>query len=977
MAVCPEQEQRIKALLQSALELDPTERASFLDRACAGDLPLRQEVESLIAAQEQATGSVSSSQLGEGTSHSRGEDLTAIIGRPIAHYKVLSFLGRGGMGEVYLAQDARLGRKVALKLLPASLSNDEDRLRRFEREARSASALNHPNVCVIYEVGETDDGRHFIAMERIDGITLRRRFAQGPLKLTEAIDIAVQTASALAAAHRAGVVHRDIKPENIMLRRDGYVKVLDFGLAKLTERYALASDSEAPTFHVFSTHSGLLIGTANYLSPEQARRQEVDERSDIWSLGVVLYEMLTGSMPFTGETPSHAIVAILESEPMPLTQFLPDVPAELEWIVKKALRKDREQRYQTVKEMLGDLNEVKQRLTDSAAGRGQQSTGRVQTPPVTHSSAFESISETLRRPRISIGVFALAVLMIGAIAWAIFHWTRSNPSEAFQNIRMTKITSTGKTVDACISPDGNYLADVIDEGGKQSLWLRQLDVPAAGKQIVPPTESQYEGLTFSRDGKYVYYVVWENNARDVLYRVAVLGDSPKKLSTEVDSPVGFSPDGQHLSFIRRRINQGETAVIIANSDGTEERTLAKRKEPSFFVAFAPAWSPDGKVIAVPVRSSAGGFHSSVAQLRLSDGVETPVSSKTWALVEKVIWLKDNRGLIITAADQTSSPFQIWHISYPDGVARRITTDLNTYVGLSLSEDFSKLLTVQSERLSSISVAAGSDTSQAAQITSGASQYYGVAWTPDGRIVFGSVTNGNPDIWIMDAKGGSQKQLTSNSSVERDPTVSPDGRYILFSSNQAGRFNVWRMDINGDNPKQLTNGDDEEFPQCSPDGKWVVYQGFSNGIPTLWRASIDGSNPIQLTYKYSNWPAISPDGKLIACSYLGEAGGKWRLTTIPSEGGAPQSSFDMPIPYLQHFAWQRIRWTVDGKGIAYINNREGISNIWSQPVAGGPPQKLTDFKSDQIFNFAWSPNGRGLAYLRGIVRSDVVLITEGK
>jgi serine/threonine protein kinase len=975
MAVSPESQQRIKALLQSALELDATERASFLDRACVGDLLLRQEVESLIAAEEQATGPVSSPQP-KVTSDSRGEDLTAVIGQSIAHYKVLSFLGRGGMGEVYLAQDARLGRKVALKLLPISLSDDEDRLRRFEREARSASALNHPNVCVIYEIGETDNGRPFIAMEHIDGANLRRRFGKGPLKLTEAIEIALQTASALAAAHQAGVVHRDIKPENIMLRPDGYVKVLDFGLAKLTERYAMQSDSEAPTFHVFSTHSGQLIGTTNYLSPEQARRQEVDERSDVWSLGVVLYEMLTGSMPFTGETPSHAIVAILEREPMPLTQFLPNVPPELEWIVKKALRKDREQRYQTVKELLGDLNEVKQKVVESASG-GPQLTGRVQVPPDTHSSAFESISETLRRPRISIGVFALALLALGAGVWAIFHWTRSNPSEAFESIRMTKITSTGKTVDACISPDGKYVADVIDEGGKQSLWLRQIDVPAAGKQIVPPTESQYEGLTFSRDGRYVYYVVWENNARDVLYRVAVLGDSPKKLSTEVDSPVGFSPDGRHLSFIRRRINQGETAVIIANSDGTEERTLVTRKEPNFFATFAPAWSPDGKVIAVPVRSSSGGFHSSVAQLRLSDGAETPVSSKTWALVEKVVWLKDNRGLIITAADQTSSPFQIWHISYPDGVARRITTDLNTYVGLSLSEDFSKLLTVQSERLSSISVAAGTDPSQAAQITSGASQYYGVAWTPDGRIVFGSVTNGNPDIWIMDAKGGSQKQLTSNSSVERDPTVSPDGRYILFSSNQAGRFNVWRMDIDGDHPKQLTNGDDEEFPQCSPDGKWVAYQGFSNGIPTLWRASIDGSNPIQLTYKYSNWPAISPDGKLIACSYLGEADGKWRLTTISSEGSAPQSSFDMPIPYLQHFAWQRIRWTVDGKGIAYINNRGGISNIWSQPVAGGPPQKLTDFKSDQIFNFAWSPDGREVAYLRGIVRSDVVLITEGK
>ncbi len=270
MVLSPESQQRIKALLESALKLDPDQRASFLDRACAGDLSLRQEVESLIAAQEQATGAVGSLHPIKATTDSRSEHMTAVIGQTIAHYKVLSSLGRGGMGEVYLAQDSKLGRKVALKLLPPAFSNDEDRLRRFEREARLASSLNHPNVCVIYEIGETDDGRPFIAMEHIDGTTLRRRFAEGPLKLTEAIEIALQTASALAAAHHAGVVHRDIKPENIMLRPDGYVKVLDFGLAKLTERSAMQSDSEAPTFHVFSTHSGQLIGTTNYLSPEQA-----------------------------------------------------------------------------------------------------------------------------------------------------------------------------------------------------------------------------------------------------------------------------------------------------------------------------------------------------------------------------------------------------------------------------------------------------------------------------------------------------------------------------------------------------------------------------------------------------------------------------------------------------------------------------------------------------------------------------------
>src|SRR5882762_6417007 len=318
--------QQVKEVFESALDCQETERIEFLERVCAGDETLRKEVESLLRSYGEAGSFMETPAVAGAAELLIGEQKKLVAGQSVKHYQILAPIGEGGMGEVYLAKDTTLGRRVALKVLPEYVGQDPDRLRRFKQEARSASTLNHPNVCVIYEIGETDDGRPFIAMEHIDGATLRRRFTEGPLKLTEAIEIALQTSSALAAAHQAGVVHRDIKPENIMLRPDGYVKVLDFGLAKLTERYAMESDSEAPTFHVFSTHSGQLIGTTNYLSPEQARRQQLDERSDIWSLGVVLYEMLTGRMPFTGETPSHAIVAILEQEPMPLTQFLPDVP---------------------------------------------------------------------------------------------------------------------------------------------------------------------------------------------------------------------------------------------------------------------------------------------------------------------------------------------------------------------------------------------------------------------------------------------------------------------------------------------------------------------------------------------------------------------------------------------------------------------------------------------------------------------------
>ncbi|HEY8185857.1 MAG TPA: serine/threonine-protein kinase, partial [Pyrinomonadaceae bacterium] len=288
----------------------------------------------------------------------------ALIGTSIAHYRILSLLGHGGMGDVYLANDTKLGRRVALKLISTA---DRRRLRRFEVEARSASALNHPNVCVIHEIGDTDDGQHFIAMEHIDGITLRQRLKSGPIAPIEAIDIALQIAAALEAAHHAGVIHRDIKPENVMLRSDGYVKVLDFGLAKLTERYDLIVNTDGPTMPVSHAQPGLLIGTINYLSPEQARGEEVDERTDLWSLGVVLYEMLTASMPFSGETPSHAIVAILETEPSSLADISPKLPAELDWIVKKALRKDRKKRYQSAAEVARDLRQLRESTVSGRA----------------------------------------------------------------------------------------------------------------------------------------------------------------------------------------------------------------------------------------------------------------------------------------------------------------------------------------------------------------------------------------------------------------------------------------------------------------------------------------------------------------------------------------------------------------------------------------------------------------------------------
>src|SRR5213080_497898 len=352
---------QVNDLFQAAVERAPAERAAFLDEACRGDESLRREVGSLLTSHERSENFIELPAFEVAPELVTSERTNTLVGKLIGHYRIESLVGVGGMGEVYLARDERLGRKAALKLLPDSLTTDETQLSRFKNEARTASSLNHPNILTVYEIG-TEGNRQFIATEFIEGITLRASLARGRMNPHTALEIAMQVASALAAAHEAGVVHRDIKPENIMLRPDGYVKVLDFGIAKLTEQRLGSDNQAAERTATLQTRLGLVLGTAHYMSPEQARGQKVDARSDIWSLGVVLYEMVGGSPPFRGETPSDCIASILTTEPPPLSGVSPDVPLKLESVLQKALRKNSDERYQTIKEMLADLRILKGRL---------------------------------------------------------------------------------------------------------------------------------------------------------------------------------------------------------------------------------------------------------------------------------------------------------------------------------------------------------------------------------------------------------------------------------------------------------------------------------------------------------------------------------------------------------------------------------------------------------------------------------------
>ncbi|MGH9941886.1 MAG: protein kinase domain-containing protein [Pyrinomonadaceae bacterium] len=462
----PERWQQVEQLYLLASEREPSERTALLDEACAGDEVLRREVESLLVYEQQAESFIEAPALEVAAKSLADEQARSIVGRLIGHYQVLSLLGAGGMGEVYLAEDTALGRRVALKLLPPAFTREADRARRFEREARAASALNHPNILTIYEIGRVD-GAHFIATEFIEGQTLRQRMSGSGMELDEALDISIQVAGALAAAHEAGIVHRDIKPENIMLRRDRIIKVLDFGLAKLTTKLpaGTASGGRAPAQVSVKTEPGVVMGTAHYMSPEQLRGQEVDARTDIFSLGVLIYEMIACRQPFAGDTPSDCIASILKTEPSPLAEFAPEVPAELERIVFKALEKDREERYQVVQDLLLDLKKLKHHM-EFEAERGRSIppataalTGKIVVTP-TQSSAEYVIGEVkLHRRAASIFLATLVSALVGVA----YFYSGGRDGQAINSVAVLPFINVNA------DPNTEYLSDGIADSLINSL----------------------------------------------------------------------------------------------------------------------------------------------------------------------------------------------------------------------------------------------------------------------------------------------------------------------------------------------------------------------------------------------------------------------------------------------------------------------------------------------------------------------------
>lgn len=989
---------RVEELFHEAIALDPSARAPFLAEACSTDPWLLEEVTSLISAYEQPGSFIDTPAY---DAFNLDDDLSdSLIGTSIGRYKVIRLIKRSGMGEVYLARDTHLPRDVALKLLPLVFTGDESRLRRFILEAEAASSLNHPNILTIHEIGHVQDV-HYIATEFVDGETLRERLSDGPLEIGEAVELAIGVTRALVASHAAGIVHRDIKPENIMIRRDGYVKVLDFGLAKLTERPDVRVDGSSPSISSMDTDPGTFMGTVGYLSPEQATSLEVDTRSDLFSLGVVLYEMIAGQNPFNREAFGAVIDAIVTTEPAPLTSFVSSTPASLQKIVTKALSKDKLSRYQRTEDLLSDLKAVQAQLQQQAMPG--------------------KLTPRERWWRVSIGAVAvIAIALLGVAILNVLNKSRNangvndfSSRLGFSEIQSWKRERSEGTLNARFSHDGKWIAFTRMTNREERIWVaqalagvepRQLtmgatrntwpiwspddqqiayvsaaegktgiwSIPANGgpETLLAPIEgSTVRTRSWSKDGRTIYYELNSN-----LFGLDVVTRTTTQLtqfaSQASRNHFSVAPAEDRISYLENKNGQ-QPDIWVASLHGESPLNVTNDAE----VDRSPTWHPDGRRIVFTSKRG-GAFQVCVA---FSDGAK-PIQVTKGPIDHAVLDISSDGTRLLD--DNSRDDAEIFAVDVDSGRESEFASGNSLKLWPTVSPDDGKVLfqSVNPTGTLLASTIVVKRTTNDAPIIPIAENGFDPSWSPDGtRVAFLRVDFGKVEVFTVSAAGEDERRLTTGGVAPMSYQMMPNTRFgrsicwsaqgdkIIYSSSKSGASNLWAIAVDGTADAQISANNDQTVSLSQP------VCGSNNHIAFVAKSKRDPNSPLSLWLIENDKAKLILESKLLLRPIGWSADGELITGSADRDSQGDPTTVNLsscsivgscrPIAQLAGAYFWTVELAPDGRTIAFISSSDGADNIWRGDIAGGQAHRLTSNKDPKVFfpGLDWAADRKSIYY----------------